>query len=230
MGGGSSAAAAKSEQLRQWRGTISLHKLELSADEGHKGEAWRHHSLRVSYIAQHSLHHLEEYLNETPIHYIQERFRLGMDRELSKLKTAVLTEEEQEIMKDLGSVNEVSGRQMRGKQMWYEVVKTGRKSGDTQWVPLEELKNPKAWKPYVLKLIKNFDERQMALDSGMAIRPITSTEILAHLEAVAAPELGRKSADRKATLTKAAPEHARRGTRARRVLAALADRISTGSV
>ena len=37
--------------------------LELEAAEGHKGEGWRHHNLRVSYIAQHSLHHLEEYLN-----------------------------------------------------------------------------------------------------------------------------------------------------------------------
>ena len=56
--------------------------LELEADEGHKGEAWKHHNLRVSYIAQHSLHHLEDYLNETPMHYIQERFRLGMDLSL----------------------------------------------------------------------------------------------------------------------------------------------------
>ena len=46
--------------------------------------------------------------------------------------------------------------------------------------------------------------------------------LLAHLEAVAAPELGRKSADRNATLTKAAPEHARRGTRA-------ADRSADGA-
>ena len=158
--------------------------LELEAAEGHKGEGWRHHNLRVSYIAQHSLHHLEEYLNESPIHYIQERFRLGMDAELSKLKTIQLTDDEKAIMTDIGSVNEVSGRQMRGKQMWYEVVKTGRKKSDTQWVPLEELKNPNQtiWKPYILKLVKNFDERQMALDSGMAIRPITSTEILAHLD------------------------------------------------
>jgi elongation factor 3 len=156
--------------------------LELEAAEGHKGESWKHHNLRVSYIAQHSLHHLEEYLNETPMHYIQERFRLGMDRELSKLKTLAITEEEQEIMRDIGSVAEVTGRQQRGKQMWYEVVKTGRKKNDTQWFPLDEIKNPKAFKPYVLKLVKNYDERQMALDSGMAIRPITSTEIIAHLE------------------------------------------------
>ena len=37
------------------------------------------------------------------------------------------------------------------------------------------------FKPYVKKLIKNFDQRQQALDSGMAIRPITAAEILQHL-------------------------------------------------
>ena len=44
--------------------------LELS-EEDTNGEAWRHHNLRVSYIAQHSLHHLEEYLESTPMAYIQ---------------------------------------------------------------------------------------------------------------------------------------------------------------
>ena len=156
--------------------------LDLEPGDGHKGEAWKHHNLRVSYIAQHSLHHLEEYLDETPLHYIQERFRLGMDRELSKLKTLALTDEEKELMTDIGSVESISGRQQRGKQVWYEVVKLGRRKGDTQWAPLEEIKNPKLFKPYVMKLVKNYDERQMALDSGMAIRPITSTEILGHLE------------------------------------------------
>jgi elongation factor 3 len=158
--------------------------LELveEADGTIHGEAWRHHNLRVSYIAQHSLHHLEEYLQETPIQYIQERFRQGIDRDLSKLKTMALTELEQEEMKETGQVCEVLGRQMRGKQMWYEVRKTGRKKGDNHWFPLEELTNPKGlFRPYVAKLIKNCDMRQQALDSGMAIRPITSAEILAHL-------------------------------------------------
>ena len=35
---------------------------------------------------------------------------------------------------------------------------------------------------YVLKLIKNYDDRANALASGLAIRPLTAAEILAHLE------------------------------------------------
>ena len=70
-------------------------------------------------------------------------------------------------------------RQQRGKQLWYEVLKTGRMDSDTQWFPQAELEGSQ--KPYIKKLIKNFDQRQQAIESGMAIRPITAAEILAHL-------------------------------------------------
>ena len=163
--------------------------LEMMEDDGSpdllppKGEAWKHHNLRVSYIAQHSLHHLEDSLDQTPMAYIQERFRHGLDREISKLKGHALTDEEKEEMKDIGQVAAIVGRQMRGKALWYEIEKTGRKKMDTQWVPLEELENPRGlFRAYTKKLIVDFDEKQKALDSGMAIRPITSAEILAHLD------------------------------------------------
>jgi len=152
--------------------------LELS-EEDTNGEAWRHHNLRVSYIAQHSLHHLEEYLESTPMAYIQERFRHGLDREVSKLKQLTLDDDEKETCKEVGQIADVIGRQTRGKSLWYEVEKVGRKKSDTQWVPMDEL--TQRYGAYVGKLIRNFDEKQKAIDSGMAIRPITSAEILAHL-------------------------------------------------
>ena len=37
---------------------------DLEPNEG-AGELWKHHALRVSYIAQHSLYHLEDHLNGT---------------------------------------------------------------------------------------------------------------------------------------------------------------------
>ena len=152
---------------------------DLEAEEG-VGEAWKHHNLRQAYVAQQSLHHLEEFVQVTPIHYIQERFRQGLDAELGKLKTVAITEEEEGQMKEAGAVTEVIGRQQRGRQLWYEVRKNGRVSSDTQFFPQEELE--KMYKPYVKKLIKNFDQKQQALESGMAIRPITAAEILKHLE------------------------------------------------
>jgi len=151
---------------------------DLEGEEG-AGDAWKHHNLRQAYVAQQSLHHLEEYVQVTPVHYIQERFRQGLDMELSKLKTTQITEEDEAAMKEAGAVYEVIGRVQKGKNMWYEVRKRGRVAADTQTLPQEELERGK---PYVKKLIKNFDQKQQAIDSGMAIRPITSVEILKHLE------------------------------------------------
>ena len=122
-------------------GKTTLLKLligDLEPTEG-VGEVWKHHNLRLAYIAQHSLHHLEEYLQQTPIAYIQERFRQGLDVELSKLKTLALTDDEKAIRDQTGAVKDVVGRQKRGKQVWYEVVKPGRKGEATQWYPLEEI-------------------------------------------------------------------------------------------
>merc|ERR1719502_568537 len=71
---------------------------DLEAAEG-VGEHWKHHNLRLSYVAQQSMHHLEEHLQSNPIQYIQERFRAGLDKEISKLKSLVISEEEHEEMK-----------------------------------------------------------------------------------------------------------------------------------
>ncbi|EOD31788.1 putative ABC transporter [Emiliania huxleyi CCMP1516] len=163
-------------------GKTTLLKLligDLEPTEG-VGEVWKHHNLRLAYIAQHSLHHLEEYLQQTPIAYIQERFRQGLDVELSKLKTLALTDDEKAIRDQTGAVKDVVGRQKRGKQVWYEVVKPGRKGEATQWYPLEEIETQ--FKPYVLKMVKNYDLKVQALESGLAVRPITSAEILEHLD------------------------------------------------
>jgi len=86
---------------------------DLEPNEG-AGELWKHHALRLSYIAQHSLYHLEDHLNGTPQSYIQERFRQGQDRELSLMKTLQLTDDEKEEMKETTKVCEVIGRQQQG--------------------------------------------------------------------------------------------------------------------
>merc|ERR1719191_1074219 len=71
---------------------------DLEPEEG-KGAHWKHHNLRLAYVAQQSLHHLEDFVTVTPVHYIQERFRAGLDAELGKLKAVKITEEEEELMK-----------------------------------------------------------------------------------------------------------------------------------
>ena len=90
---------------------------DLESEEGDAGTMWRHHSLRLSYVAQQSLHHLEDFVQLTPIHYIQERFRTGLDKEVAKLKTLAITPEEEEEMATAGAIRGVVGRKQKGKMV-----------------------------------------------------------------------------------------------------------------
>jgi hypothetical protein len=77
---------------------------ELYPRNGH-GEVWRHHALRVAYIAQHSRHHLETCVHQTPIEYIQQRYFLGDDKEIAISHGLMLTDEEQALRRERGQVD-----------------------------------------------------------------------------------------------------------------------------
>ncbi len=142
------------------------------------GELWRHHALRVAYVAQHALHHLEEAGHMTPVEYIQSRFAHGRDAEDLKKSTLALTPEEQALRDARGGVAAIVGRRQTGKELFYEVKKTGRKEKDNTWEPLTFLQ---AMPPYVMKLVRDYDERLKAQQGGMEVRPLTAAEVRAHL-------------------------------------------------
>ena len=143
------------------------------------GEVWKHHNLRLAYVAQHSMHHLEANLQSTPIAYLQVRFGFGKDKEVENKVTVKLTEEEKETMETRGEIGEVMGRRKKGNTVEYEILRTGRKVEDSQWFNLNDLK---LQKPYVLKLVKAYDEKMQAMASGADQRPITVPEIKKHLK------------------------------------------------
>ena len=151
------------------------------------GEVWKHHNLRVAYIAQHSMHHLEEHVESTPLAYIQDRFYLGRDKELAKMATLSLEDAERELMTQRGEIEAIIGRAERGKQLWYEVQKVGRKKEDTVWEPLEFLSK---MQPYVLKLVRNYDEKMKAMAAGVDIRPLVRSLVM-DIAAVACTRLTR---------------------------------------
>jgi len=148
------------------------------------GEVWKHHNLRVSYIAQHSAHHLEEHLEKAPLDYMALRFKEGQDRELAKMETLALTEAEQEQTTKRGEINQIVGRQNRAKVLFYECIKTGRNKRDGTpdpiWLPITDIEKPPT-PPYVMKLVRNYDETVKAMTAGLDIRPTTHTEIKKHL-------------------------------------------------
>ena len=102
------------------------------ADGLNSGQIWKHRNVRVSYVAQHSMHHLEAALDATPITYIQNRFRFGKDKETTQ--RFALTPEEQKLMQKKGAINGVVERKLQGKQILYGVSRTGRKDDhDIDW-------------------------------------------------------------------------------------------------
>ena len=150
----------------------------LEADEG-VGEVWRHHNLRLSYIAQHSMQHLEDSLENTPLEYLQNRFYQGRDKEISKRASHNLSKDELALAQERGNIIDVVGRQQRGKHLFYEVRRSGRDETDTDWEMMEALERKDA---YVMKMVRNFDEKLKAMQSGMDLRPLTKEEVRIHLE------------------------------------------------
>jgi len=190
-------------------GKTTLMKLligELSPDEG-VGEVWQHHNLRLAYIAQHSMHHLEESVENTPLEYLQNRFYLGRDKEIAKRSSHNLSKEEQKRCMERGNICEIIGRQERGKTLFYECRRAGRKEDDTDWEPITALSKKDE---YVMKMVRNFDEKLKAMQSGMDLRPLTKEEVRLHLaefgidEDLAMGKIKRMSGGQKSRLVLAA--------------------------
>jgi len=148
---------------------------ELQATEG-VGSIWTHRNLRMAYVAQHSMHHLEASLEMSPITYIQNRFRFGQDKEVAQ--RLMLTAEDEEAMIKRGNVRAIVERKVQGKEVMYLCERTGRSKDETEWIPLVNLRQKE---PYVAKLVANYDEQLKADASGMSLRPTTRTEVKEHL-------------------------------------------------
>merc|ERR1711957_478051 len=62
-------------------------RLKLTGlDAAPSGELWWHKGLRLAYVAQHSIVHVGEYLDMTPLEYVQLRFRQGFDNEMPSIE------------------------------------------------------------------------------------------------------------------------------------------------
>ena len=71
------------------------------------GTVWIHHNLRLAYVAQHSMHHLESCLEASPAAYIQRRFADGIDKELANLEMMKLTDEEESLRNKKGNIHSI---------------------------------------------------------------------------------------------------------------------------
>ncbi|KAI4595400.1 hypothetical protein KJ359_006745 [Pestalotiopsis sp. 9143b] len=94
------------------------------------GRVEKHPNLRIGYIKQHALEHVEMHLEKTPNQYLQWRYANGDDREVFLKQTRILSDKDREQMEkkiDLGDgkgerqIEALVGRQKWKKSFQYEV-------------------------------------------------------------------------------------------------------------
>ncbi|MCJ1476086.1 hypothetical protein MMC13_004751 [Lambiella insularis] len=111
-------------------GKSTLIKLLTGETIPQTGKVEKHPNLRIGYIKQHALEHVEMHMEKTPNQYLQWRYANGDDREVLMKQTRVLTPEDKaqmDKMVDLGDGNgprkleNLMGRQKWKKSFQYEV-------------------------------------------------------------------------------------------------------------
>merc|ERR1711953_1399220 len=162
-----------------------------------EGSVYKHPSVRLGYLAQHSFDTINDHPDKTANEYIRWRFEIpGEDKEAIKKKTTPLNEEEMAQMlkmytfqfkdtegnpvKVSGVVDSLTGLWKKEKDgsFSYQVRFSAKGEDGNTYVPLSDLE--KANKICFSKLVKAVDEKIAAM-SGLYIKPLTQGNVEEHL-------------------------------------------------
>ena len=152
-----------------------------------QGKVEKHPNLRIGYIKQHALEHVEMHMEKTPNQYLQWRYAHGDDREVLLKQTRVLTPEDQAQMDtpiDLGDgkgprkIEALIGRQKYKKSFQYEV----------KWLNMLPKHNVQISRETLLekgfqKLVQEFDDHEASRE-GLGFRILEPKVISKHFEDV----------------------------------------------
>lgn len=145
------------------------------------GEIWKHHNLRIAYVAQHSFHHVETHLDISPVDYMKQRFKGGIDTEDLAKVTVKVTEEELEERKAAiayGDIVDIIGRRKNGRVMEYECSWHGQTKRDpNKYIAMDVLVEQGLG-----KLVQQADAKVAAAAAGLDVRPLLTKEIQGHLD------------------------------------------------
>ncbi|KAG0685287.1 [NU+] prion formation protein 1 [Kluyveromyces marxianus] len=164
---------------------IKLLNGELIPDSG---KVEKHPNLRIGYIAQHALQHVNEHKEKTANQYLQWRYQFGDDREvLLKESRKISSEEEKKMFEkeiDIGDgrgmrqVEALVGRQKLKKSFQYEVKWKYWLPKYNSWVSKEKLLDEG-----FDKLVQKFDDHEASRE-GLGYRELTPSVITKHFEDV----------------------------------------------
>ncbi|KAK6457387.1 P-loop containing nucleoside triphosphate hydrolase protein [Scheffersomyces xylosifermentans] len=168
-------------------GKSTLIKLLTGELVPNEGKVEKHPNLRIGYIAQHALQHVEQHKEKTANQYLQWRYRFGDDREILLKESRKISDEEKEQMDkqiDVGdgrgprAIEAIVGRQKLKKSFQYEVKWKFWLPKYNSWVPKETL-----LEHGFDKLIQKFDDHEASRE-GLGYRELTPSVIRKHFEGV----------------------------------------------
>jgi elongation factor 3 len=164
-------------------GKSTLVKLLIGDTEPNKGgEVWKHPNLVIGYVAQHAFHHIDQHLDKTALEYMLWRYQTGEDLEDMMKANKVITEEEQQKMKEGGVIviegvkrliDEILARKKLKQSYEYEVSLKGQSSSENIWISRDEL------------IKRGFEKKVLEVDTREAqrlglLRPLVRREIEKH--------------------------------------------------
>lgn len=135
-----------------------------------------HQNVRVAYVAQHAFNHVEQHMEESPVAYMQWRFKHGWDREKMESEAFRMSAEEKKAIEEF-KLEDIWSRRMRAGTLEYEVKKIGVPEKDNKYYSKDEL--------LALgfeRLLKQTDEKIASKEAGLDLRPVTTSEIQKHLD------------------------------------------------
>ncbi|KAI1091401.1 prion formation protein [Rostrohypoxylon terebratum] len=149
------------------------------------GKVEKHPNLRIGYIKQHALEHVEMHLEKTPNQYLQWRYANGDDREVFLKQTRILSDKDKEQMEKRINLNDgkgerqveaLVGRQKYKKTFQYEVKWRA-------WLPKY---NSQVSRETLIewgfdKLVQEFDDHEASRE-GLGYRELQPTVISKHFE------------------------------------------------
>ena len=168
-------------------GKSTLIKLLTGELVPQEGKVEKHPNLRIGYIAQHALQHVNEHKEKTANQYLQWRYAFGDDREVLLKESRKISEEEKEMMtKEIDvddgrgprQIEAIVGRQKLKKSFQYEVKWKWWKPKYNSWVPRDVLIGHG-----FEKLVQKFDDHEASRE-GLGYRELIPSVITKHFEDV----------------------------------------------
>ena len=166
-------------------GKSTLIKLLTGETVPTSGRVEKHPNLRIGYIKQHALEHVEMHLEKTPNQYLQWRYANGDDREVHMKQTRILSPEDQAQMEKLVDLGDGSGgkriESIMGRQKWKKSFQY-----EIKWFGMLPKYNSQISRETLIalgfnKLIQEFDDHEASRE-GLGFRELSPKVISKHFE------------------------------------------------